>query len=238
MTKDQANTILSAIIRACLEGYTHNFSLNRERARHAAQVMDDVVSMQKPFDIVTYYKETECGTTACIMGYVAMTPEWAAAGGGYSIRDRRITMRGSADIEHGLDASMVWFGSEQSDTEQVIYERGGDIQINPLIEKLVDFEHYHAFVEAMVGFRSCYVVASPWRTMAAVQASQKHGTPLAIVTPEQARDLLNSIAETGSAKTYPYFGKKWHACYKYIKRLCSIAGQDYNNVCNQLGFDE
>lgn len=193
MNQEQALAVLQAIAKASREGFIYNFGIDRDRARHAAATMAAVDSLSRGFHMGRWFSN-QCGTTACIMGHIALTPEWYAAGGATDVNDNCV----SFNHEIGEQAAKQWFGGPDDDATMIVMPHGAEFTLKELIHfltpHLVDVCSQD---EALFSSNNGRVAVSPWF----------HGLDLRdnlSFTPEIAHvcSTFNAIADTGSARVY------------------------------------
>ena len=154
MTKEQTLALLQFLSKACKEGHTADFSsLDKGRLDHAIATMEEVVAEEKPFDLSSWYNEHHpCGTSACMMGYVAMTPEWHAASGDHFIHENDISL---GTLE-GYDAAQAWFKTSAMTIQQLIFDAGHALPFRmwcafympPELERLMTHSHVYTGIWA------------------------------------------------------------------------------------------
>lgn len=106
----QAKYLHRLLTQAVKKGFDLPFAPDAERLDHAIATMQMVVEKEMPFNLGHWLKETPCGTSGCLMGHIALTPEWTEAGGTYNIESRRISFGTSKlTYEFGVNSALNWF---------------------------------------------------------------------------------------------------------------------------------
>lgn len=107
-------------------------NVDKIRVQQSIDVLQRVVDNNRAFNIFHWYDTGEvpqwvlekmeddaaqteeelhaCGTSACAMGWIAISPEWKAAGGEVSVRHTSFSMPYKNERVTGFDAAALWLG--------------------------------------------------------------------------------------------------------------------------------
>ena len=106
-------------------------NVNKDRLNHVIETMEFVKAKSGSFDLTSWYGDSKlakdvasredlltCGTSACILGWVASTKEWSAAGGkirgaGNWFMSPELPATGGTTMVNGPDAMAEWLGCSE-----------------------------------------------------------------------------------------------------------------------------
>ena len=83
---------------------------NIERLKSMSKLLALVHEEERKFDIMNWCTESECGTTACAVGWLIQTKEWTDGGGFHQILTLRHTDGETSELLYNWDAVCQWFG--------------------------------------------------------------------------------------------------------------------------------
>lgn len=150
-------------------------SINKANLLKTINVLKRAQARESKFDLTTWYSNIDvhdasteedlhkCGTTACIMGWVAVSPEWKAAGGTIDKESifARPAFTGPLGIVHtGYNAARQWFDLTSDQLDLLISPAGARLyEIDRIINPKLTYDQ---------------VVAYRHNTMDAVELIKKH----------------------------------------------------------------
>ena len=173
-----------------------------DRLDHAIAVMQEVVSKKYRFSLESWYDHAPlelkevlaragslnevhaCGTTACVLGWIATTPEFKQAGGEVELRSwggGYITFEG----KDGLEAGGAWM---QDPFARLLFYPGS-----------IELEEEYERIEAMLPdhLKDVTLLASAYRLNSeTVEDNDQYDN----ITSQEALDALMHIKETGKIK--------------------------------------
>lgn len=94
--------------------------MNKERLKTLADFLENLVENGNKFDMGTWFRENECGTTACALGWATKIPEFKDAGLGVDPVCSWIEYEGL----YNANAAMAFFGLDGSETRSLFYATG------------------------------------------------------------------------------------------------------------------
>ena len=102
-------------------------NVNMDRINHAIKVLQEVVNHGYKFNLNSWFTDHQdinafanaiesndmeaihkCGTAACVLGWVATTPEFKEAGGSVDVHTFSVTIK--FNNYRGMEAGIAWFG--------------------------------------------------------------------------------------------------------------------------------
>lgn len=117
--------------------------MNKENVQKAIAILDrvpkdklDMTHWQARNGLIPYKKAltnekgllSDCGTTACLAGWVAVSPEFQESGGSADKRDGRPVIEAeSGEVLEDIDAIAYWFGIDTDSASVLCYRNHYDV---------------------------------------------------------------------------------------------------------------
>ena len=199
---------MDKVLKALKEGLIIQVGeINKDRLQHAINTLEMVKQANGKFDHTCWYSMDvtgapactallECGTSACILGWVAATPEWKEAGGStrvgsFSLIPTLPSVTNPLMINTGMHAMQEWLGCSELVASLIVLRSicsaDGYFDICPELKELTD--------EMLAGDLHPVTASDIWDDLEPTAYSNPDN-----VTIEDALALLYQIRDQGTIR--------------------------------------